>query len=380
MHELAAGVHDLAVAMRVTTAAGPAVLRGPLLVSGGAAPVELDGRRYRGSLEVASVAGRLRVVNVVPLEQYLFGVVPREVPTRWPEEALKAQAVAARSYAVAVRRSGPFQLYADQRSQVYGGMDAEHPATNAAVLATAGEVLLYGGRVATTYFHSTSGGRTADVGDAWPGSAPVPYLVSVDDPFDAVSPYHAWGPVAIPAARLRAALGVRGALLDVQVTPTRSGRVAHVVAVGTGGRVVVQAASVRTALGLRSTWFQLGTLALDAPPRASVLFGSTLSLTGTARDVPGARLEARSPGGAWAAVATVAPGARGAFAVDVTPQARTEYRLAAGPARTGTVPDSVAGRAVTVQRLERGTWRRVAAATVDAAPRCLLYTSDAADE
>lgn len=389
VHEVAAGVHVLGVGMRLPTSDGPVVLRGPLRVTGGTAPIQLEGKRYRGTLEIASVRSRLRVVNVVGLEQYLFGVVPREVPTRWPAEALKAQAVAARSYALALRRSGPFDLYADQRSQVYGGMDAEQPPTSAAVLATAGEVLLHGGRVATTYFHSTSGGRTADVRDAWPGSAAVPYLVSVEDPHDAVSPHHAWGPVAVGAARLRTALGVRGPVLDVQTTAAGSGRVARVVGVGTGWRVSVPAARLRTALGLRSTWFQLGVLALDAAPRATVPFGSQLRLTGTARDVPAARLEQRAPGGAWAPAGAVVPGAGGAFAAVVTPQARTEYRLAAGPVRTGALaiavapvvrlgapttpsalsgtvrPIALAGTAVAVQRLEGGAWKRVAAATVD---------------
>jgi stage II sporulation protein D len=389
VHAVPAGVHLLGPELRVRTAARTVLLRPPLLVQPGPALLQLDGKRYRGALELAPVQGRLRVVNVVGLEQYLLGVVPREVSPRWPLEALKAQAVAARSYALAKRRSGPFDLYPDERSQVYGGVAAEHGTTTAAVQATAGEVLRHGGRVATTYFYSTSGGRTANVGDVWPGSPPVPYLVSVDDPHDAVSPHHAWGPLRIAPARLQSVLGVKGALRDVRTTTTPSGRVARVVGVGTGGQTSVPAASVRTALGLRSTWFQVGVLALDRPARASVVFGSQLQLTGLARDLPGAVLEQRVGAGAWTVAETLAPAASGTFAAPVRPGAPTQYRLAAGSVRTGAVavgvaplvqlapptdptllggtvrPLALAGANVVVQRLEGGEWKRIAAARID---------------
>ena len=141
-------------------------------------------------------------MNVVGLEAYLQGVVPREMPSAWPPEALKAQAVAARSYALATRAGRrAFDLYADVRSQVYGGVAAEEPATTTAVDATAGQVVLYDGKVATTFFFSTSGGRTASAADAWSGE-PVPYLVSVADPYDDASPYHDWGPLRSPRPTL----------------------------------------------------------------------------------------------------------------------------------------------------------------------------------
>ena len=100
----------------------------------------------------------MRIVNHVGLEAYLFGVVPGEMPFYWLPEALKVQAVAARSYALAVRKTGSdFDLYPDVRSQVYSGISGERAATTAAVQATAGQVVLYRGRIATTYFFSTSG-------------------------------------------------------------------------------------------------------------------------------------------------------------------------------------------------------------------------------
>ena len=146
-------------------------------------------------------------MNVVALESYLQGVVPGEVPSSWPAEALKAQAVAARSYALANLVKGkPFDLYADVRSQVYGGVASEKPSTSKAVAATAGEVVLYGGKVATTFYFSTSGGKTASAADVFGQS--IPYLVSRPDPWDKASPYHRWGPVLLGARTVQSKLGV----------------------------------------------------------------------------------------------------------------------------------------------------------------------------
>ena len=139
--------------LRTTDVQQPQQLPPPLLFLPGASPLRFSGRPYRGQFQV-SLAGRsLRAVNSVALEAYLFGVVPSEMPHTWLPEALKAQAVAARSYALAVRKTGSwFDLYPDTRSQVYSGIGGEKAAATAAVQATAGQVVLYGGRPVTTYF------------------------------------------------------------------------------------------------------------------------------------------------------------------------------------------------------------------------------------
>src|SRR5919204_35925 len=103
----------------------------------------LTGTPYRGALQVTRAGSALQIVNVVGLDLYLMGVVPREMPNTWPLEALKAQAVVARSYALAHLKHGAFDLYPDTRSQVYGGIRAEAPSSNAAVSSTAGPVVLY---------------------------------------------------------------------------------------------------------------------------------------------------------------------------------------------------------------------------------------------
>ena len=131
------------------------------------------------------------------------------MPHRWSIAALEAQAVAARSYALATLKPGKkFDLFSDTRSQVYGGIAYETPKTNLAVSRTAGQVLTWNGHVATTFFFSTSGGRTADVREVWPKLGDVPYLRSVPDPYDSRSPHHAWGPITFDATRLAKRLHV----------------------------------------------------------------------------------------------------------------------------------------------------------------------------
>ena len=107
-------------------------------------------------------------MNTVGLEQYLWGVVPREMPDTWPAEALKSQAIVARTYALThMQGLGDFDVYPDTRSQVYGGIAAESAPARDAVNGTAGQVVLYKGELAQTFFFSSSGGRTANVQDVW---------------------------------------------------------------------------------------------------------------------------------------------------------------------------------------------------------------------
>jgi stage II sporulation protein D len=384
---LARGQHVLGpgLKLKVIGAKKRVALKPPLLFIRGDEPLRLE-RPYRGAIRVDRVDGRLRAINVVGLEQYLYGVIPAEVPDDWPSEVLKAQAVAARSYALATRKTGgAFDLFPDVRSQVYRGIDEEEDSTNAAVDETAGQVLTYGGRVIIAYFHSTSGGRTASIAHVWPGSRPTPYLVGVEDPHDSISPHHRWGPVVMPAARLQQVVKAPGRLLDVRTTVNGSSRVDSVVAVTSQGEASARGSDVRRALDLRSTWFRVGVLALPQPTRPHV-FGSTTRLTGTARGVNGFNLEHRAPSG-WRVVARPKVTRGGSFAVAVRPTSTASYRLAAGPARTtairlgvapnirlsqvidpmelrGTVRPGLIGAGVEIQRLAGQSWRTVGRATV----------------
>jgi stage II sporulation protein D len=286
-------------------------------------------RAYRGTIQVDVVDGKLRVVNVVGLEQYLYGVVPAEMPQNWSAEALKAQAVAARSYALATRNvAAPYDAYADTRSQMYLGLSVESPSTTSAVNATKRQVLTFNGKVATTYFYSTSGGRTESSLD-WIGT-PLPYLVSVPDPYDAISPYHDWGPVPLTAQAIAKALKTDAPITDATTVPNAAGRVAKLNFVTSPATVSVSAKAFEAAMGLRSTWFSLGVLSLTAPvPSAPVTYGAPLTLSGLVRGVAGVSLEQRPVGGTWQAVGPVAAGT---LKLTQRPTVTTDYRLATATA------------------------------------------------
>jgi stage II sporulation protein D len=153
-------------------------------------------RQYRGeALVMPRGAGRITAVNVVDLEAYLLGVVPREIGRRPVEEieAIKAQAVAARTYAVGnmgSRQSAGFDFYATVMDQVYGGVADEDGVVSRAVRETRGEILTYDGRPIVAYYSSTCGGRTASIEDSWPWRAPLPYLKSVSDRVPGTDTYY----------------------------------------------------------------------------------------------------------------------------------------------------------------------------------------------
>ncbi len=160
--------------------------------------------QYRGSLRVRATS-TLRVLNTVSLTAYVLGVLPAEMPSTWPKEALRAQAIASRSFAAhAIRTTGDFDVYDDTRSQVYRGSVAEKATTTAAVSGTGGSVVMSGSLIAQTFYHSTGGGWTEDNEKAWVGSsgqkvaAPVSYLRGSSDrrpdgtSYDDSSPYAVW--------------------------------------------------------------------------------------------------------------------------------------------------------------------------------------------
>src|SRR5438105_5071581 len=288
-HDVTAGTYTLTTALKLKVDGAPKAqaLVPPLLFQPGAGALTL-GKPYRGAIQVDVDGGKLRAINVVGLEQYLYGVVPSEMPYTWAPEALKAQAVAARSYALATKRSGAFDVYKDTRSQVYLGPDHEEPSATGAVDPTDGKVLMYDGAVAKTFFFSTSGGRTASAEDVW-GEA-VPYLVSVPDPYDSISPYHNWGPFAYSGAKLARILKLKGRVTDLQAELNSSGSIKNLTLVGTKGTVAIPGAELRQRLGVRSTWFTVGVLSLSAPA-TPVVYGSRARLTGVARGLQDAQLE-----------------------------------------------------------------------------------------
>lgn len=260
--------------------------------------VRFKQRRYRGELEILlTAAGRLSVVNVVPVEQYLRGVLPREMSPSWPMEALKAQAVAARSWAL-VNRQDPrfagegFHVDDTDRSQVYGGVVDEHPRTDQAVLETVGEVLTFNGAVIPAYYSSASGGHTEHNEFVWQGD-PRPYLRGVPD-FDTGSPYYRWV-MRLTLPEIEAAFRAEGydvgRLQSLRGLEPRgvSGRWLSLVLEGSGGQTVVSAGMTRYALSLRSTMFDIihydgspARLTHDYAPRDEV---TVIGAAGPARTV-----------------------------------------------------------------------------------------------
>jgi stage II sporulation protein D len=244
-----------------TKAGGRVASCGSLLSAAGGFTIELFGKgSYRGAIEIRpSKSGGLSAINAVDLESYVRGVVPRESPPSWPLEALKAQAVAARSYAIAspVRGAG-FDQYADTRSQVYGGARAETTRTNQAAAETAGQVLTYQGKVAQTFFFSTSGGYTENNENSFTGGTPEPYLRGVPDPYEAQanSPYESWVR-KFSNSSMQSKLGnlLKGKLRNIVVTRRGvSPRIVSARVVGTGGGTNVTGEELKGALGLPDTW------------------------------------------------------------------------------------------------------------------------------
>jgi stage II sporulation protein D len=397
-HTLPAGAFSFGTGLRLPVDGGPAMgLTAPLTFSPGPGGTLTLGRAYRGRILVDVVDGKLRAINIVPLEQYLYGVVPAEMPSTWLPDALDAQAIASRSYALATRQlAAPFDVYSDTRSQMYLGIGAEQPSTTAAVNATAGQVVLYKGTVATTVFFSSSGGETSSSVDAW-GGKPTPYLVSVPDPYDVISPFHNWGPVPVTALQLAKALHVVGTVADVSTTLNLSGRVSvlDLTTLSPSSTFPLQstvgANAAEGALGLRSTWFDVGVLSLAPPvPTVPVLYGSTVQLSGVVRGVAGVSLEQRPSTTTWQPLGPVVTQADGTVQLTETPTITTDYRLAttqtaaayvrikvmpvvtlAAPASPtmlqGTITPALSGAPVQIQQLNPTglTWTTVATGTVD---------------
>ena len=340
-----------------------ATVAAPLRVTG-AAPLRVPGvGSYRGALEFRpGTFGGVNVINAIDVDDYVKGVVPLESPASWPIEALKAQAVAARTYALTTSKGGTgWDHYTDTRSQVYGGVNAEQASTNAAVDATAGELVTYNGEPVATYFFSTSGGRTEDVENTSLGTAPVPWLKSVRDKYDSVSPRHRWGPIRMGRATAGAKLSglVKGRFRGIKVV--RRGRSPRIVAaniIGTGGRTRVDGATIRARLGLYDTWAYFTSIKTGTAPKPPEPAGPPTPVDpGTGGTSPGAATAGTRPagglrgsvmpgrrgaritlqrrvGGRWVTIGTVRAGAGGRYeaAVAAAGTYRVRYRGDAGPA------------------------------------------------
>ena len=233
------------------------------------APFLFEGKGYRGGLTLRANNGTMMVINSVPLEEYLYGVVPQEVVPSWPAAALEAQAVAARTYALHTMEQNKGKLYDVSNStdhQVYSGVSGEYQATTNAVIKTKGVVMLYNQRPINALFHSDGGGYTEDSVNVW--GSDVPYLKGVKD-FSTGTSTSNWTVTTSRQAlesKLNAASKGVGKLKSIQLTPLGkpgqqtsdrgvSGRIKSATFIGTSGKTTVDGDSLRSILGLKSTLF-----------------------------------------------------------------------------------------------------------------------------
>ena len=233
------------------------------------APFLFEGKGYRGGLTLRANNGTMMVINSVPLEEYLYGVVPQEVVPSWPAAALEAQAVAARTYALHTMEQNKGKLYDVSNStdhQVYSGVSGEYQATTNAVNKTKGVVMLYNQRPINALFHSDGGGYTEDSVNVWGND--IPYLKGVKDYSTGTSTSN-WIVTTSRQAlesKLNAASKGVGKLKSIQLTPLGkpgqqtsdrgvSGRIKSATFIGTSGKTTVDGDSLRSILGLKSTLF-----------------------------------------------------------------------------------------------------------------------------
>jgi stage II sporulation protein D len=250
----------------VTSTQTIGTFKAPLKVIGATQLTLIGTGTYRGAfLFRPTGAGGVQTVNAVGLDDYVRGVVGAEMPTAWPAQALEAQAVAARTYAITdgVIQSD-FDVYDDTRSQMYEGVKAETASTDSAVAATTGQVVEYDGRPVVTYFFASSGGETESVQNVFAGIGPASWLVSKADPYDDSygNPYYRWKEnLTLPAAGRKLGKLVEGSLDGVAVLSHGvSPRIVQARIVGSRGSATVTGEQLQKALGTPSTWMSLTTI------------------------------------------------------------------------------------------------------------------------
>lgn len=225
--------------------------------------ISLNGRRYRGLIEILpSVNNKITAVNELEMEDYLYGVVPLEMPPNWPLEALKAQAVASRTYALynlSKWEKFGFDISASTVDQAYEGYEAENIMTNKAVDETKEQYILYDGRPIMALYHADSGGITEDGKDVF--GIDIPYLKPVEDSFGKDSPYSTWE-ASFSLKDISEKIGKTDASVgEIQgisvIEKTSSGRVKEIMIQGTSANKILSGSEIRNLLQLKSSLFYI---------------------------------------------------------------------------------------------------------------------------
>ncbi|MDO4203474.1 MAG: SpoIID/LytB domain-containing protein [Selenomonadaceae bacterium] len=252
---------------------GKAVSAQKIIIQAGDSNITVSGDEYRGEIILLNSGSSIAVVNRVSLEDYVKGVVGTEMSPEWPAEALKAQAVAARTFSLYTKNEGKhdgdgWDICATTHCQVYGGTEDESDSVTKAVDATCGEIMTYDGKPIYAAFHTDSGGQTAACREVWGGE--LAYLASVSDP--AGSPDRHWQVTLTAeqmAAKLKAAGKDVGTLKKITLSPLKldkggsgdryaSGRPAKIVFTGSSRSITVNGTQARSIFGLKSALFDFG--------------------------------------------------------------------------------------------------------------------------
>lgn len=241
--------------------------KGKITLDGNLTPIAINGKKYRGELEVIvnpQKPSTLHIVNDVMLEDYLKSVVPSESPASWPLESLKAQAVAARTYATGNwkrRENLGFDLMPTVADQMYTGIEAERDSSNQAVKETTGEILIYQGKPINALFFSCSGGYTDSASEVW-NTNEYPYIQPVKD-FDQNAPKYRWEKtftnqdIQAGVKKLGEDVGEIKSIRGIEFTPQK--RVKKVEVIGSKGTVILDSNKFRFAVGLNSTMWEVDT-------------------------------------------------------------------------------------------------------------------------
>lgn len=224
--------------------------------------VQIGKNQYRGFISFIERGKQISLINHVEIEDYLYGVVPKEMGSSFHIESLKAQSIAARTFALASKNKHQkegFNICDTTHCQVYGGMIAEHPNTNRAVDETKGLSVYYKGNLAETLYSSNNGGYIESSKDTWGGH--FNYLVAKEDPFSKDTTASTWQ-MKLTSSELSGkirASGINiGDIIDIEILErTSANRVVKVKLLGSSGEETITGARLRTMLGMRSTWFDI---------------------------------------------------------------------------------------------------------------------------
>jgi len=213
----------------------------------------INSKRYSGKINIVFRNNKILVINVLGVEKYLNSVVGSEMPHKWHIEALKAQAIASRTYALKKMNNGLYDIDSTQTNQVYNGLESSTFKTRRAVRETRSLVITHKNKLINALFHSSSGGMTENSEEVW--SDPYPYLVTVKD-FDQKNPKIRWNK-EVSKSELKQIFPIIGGIQQIEVLNiTETGRIKNLKITGTFGGKVITGKEFRSKLGLKSTLFR----------------------------------------------------------------------------------------------------------------------------